>query len=66
MRNVAFIVIAILLAVFVAVEVYCNYSPEGKWVDCRLMNVSPDFTPEMRQACREFYREQAQAKDIRI
>lgn len=27
--------------------------PEGKYIDCSLAEISPDFTVEMKKACRE-------------
>ena len=27
--------------------------PEGVWIDCGISEISPDFTTEMREACRQ-------------
>jgi hypothetical protein len=37
-----------LLILFFAVD-----RPKGVWINCGLSEISPDFTNEMREACRQ-------------
>ena len=46
----AMLVVAWFVALYIAVWVA---PPEGRRIDCSLVEISPDFTPEMRKACRE-------------
>jgi len=46
----AMLVVAWFGALYLAVSVA---PPEGRRIDCSLVEISPDFTPEMRKACRE-------------
>jgi hypothetical protein len=52
MRYISHIVLflAWLGALYIATE---HAPPEGRRIDCSLVEISPDFTPEMRKACRE-------------
>lgn len=27
--------------------------PQGRYIDCSLSEISPDFTPDMRKTCRD-------------
>jgi hypothetical protein len=42
--------LAWLMALYIAVGIV---PPEGRRIDCSLAEFHPDFTPEMRKACRE-------------
>lgn len=41
--------IAIALAIFLSL----HYQPEYKVINCGIAEISPDFTPDMRQLCRK-------------
>jgi len=46
--------IVLFLAWLGALYIATEYAPpEGRRIDCSLVEISPDFTPEMRKACRE-------------
>ena len=52
MRFVSYTLI--VAAWFGALYIATEYAPpEGRRIDCSLVEISPDFTPEMRKACRE-------------
>lgn len=42
-------VAALAIAIFLAVSVP---QPQGKVINCGIAEISPDFTTEMREACR--------------
>ena len=46
----AMLVVAWFVALYIAVWVA---PPEGRRIDCSLAEFHPDFTPEIRKACRE-------------
>jgi flagellar basal body-associated protein FliL len=47
-------IIAVLLTIFwVAVFAGVFTFMQPKKIDCSLAEISPDYTPEMRKACRE-------------
>ncbi len=46
----AMLVVAWFVALYIAVQ---SAPMEGRRIDCSLVEISPDFTPEMRKACRE-------------
>lgn len=52
MKYISYIVLffAWLGALYIAVSVA---PPEGRRIDCSLAEFHPDFTPEVRKACRE-------------
>lgn len=45
--------LCLFLAWLVAVYIAVHSAPEYRKVDCGLAEFHPDYTPEMRQACRE-------------
>jgi hypothetical protein len=56
MKTAAFFVLALLtFAVALgAVWLTWQFAPmEGRRVDCSIAEISPDYPPEVRQACRE-------------
>jgi len=48
--SYAMLVVAWFVALYIAVQ---SAPMEGRRIDCSLVEISPDFTPEMRKACRE-------------
>ena len=48
--SYAMMIVAWFVALYVAVE---SAPMEGRRVDCSLAEFHPDFTPEIRKACRE-------------
>lgn len=49
MIRVLFIFIFALALIFLAV----SFAPKGKYINCGISEISPDFTNEMRQMCRQ-------------
>ena len=49
--------IAVCIVVFVIVEpllfLILPKKSDGVWINCELSEISPDFTNEMREACRQ-------------
>lgn len=52
MKNFA-IVIATIFVITVIASLFLQFRPAGVWINCGLSEISPDFTNEMRQACRQ-------------
>ena len=52
MKNFA-IVIAAIIAVTLIIALFLQFRPAGVWINCGLSEISPDFTNEMREACRQ-------------
>jgi len=49
MIKVFLIFIFALAILFLAV----SFAPKGKYINCGISEISPDFTNEMRQMCRQ-------------
>jgi hypothetical protein len=51
-----------LVAVTLSIAVAFTWMPppKGVWIDCRMSEISPDFSPEMREACRKLRRDNLQ------
>jgi hypothetical protein len=47
------IVIATIFVVVVITSLFLQFKPAGVWINCGLSEISPDFTNEMREACRQ-------------
>ena len=52
MKNFA-IVIAAIVAIILIIAMFVQFRPAGVWINCGLSEISPDFTNEMREACRQ-------------
>lgn len=52
MKDQIIIGIAAVVVTIIAVIFYQN-NTKGVWINCGLSEISPDFTPEMREACRQ-------------
>lgn len=52
MKDKIIIGIAVIAAIALAVIFYQN-NTKGVWINCGLSEISPDFTSEMREACRQ-------------
>ena len=53
----ALLFIISLVAVFTMVHI--QEKKQGVWVNCSISEISPDFTPEMRELCRQYRRNYA-------
>lgn len=53
-REILIIVVCLCLG-FAISRIVLRYAPEGndRVINCSIAEISPDFTPEMRKACRE-------------
>jgi hypothetical protein len=52
-REAIIIVICLSLG-FIISRVLLHYFPSnGKYIDCSISEISPDFTVEMKEACRK-------------
>jgi hypothetical protein len=51
-KNFA-VVIAAIVAITLIISLFFQFRPEGVWINCGLSEISPDFTNEMREACRQ-------------
>ena len=49
-KEYVLIAIAIGFAIYVAIATYPN---DRRVIDCSIAEISPDFTNEMREACRQ-------------
>jgi hypothetical protein len=52
-----FIFFVAVVAIFTIVHV--KEKSRGVWVNCAVSEISPDFTPEMRELCRQHRRANA-------
>lgn len=52
MKNFV-IVIAAIFVITVITSLFLQFRPAGVWINCGLSEISPDFTNEMREACRQ-------------
>ena len=50
--KIAVVIIAVLIAIPVLFLILLKKS-DGVWINCELSEISPDFTNEMREACRQ-------------
>jgi hypothetical protein len=50
MRDVLIVTVAVLL---ISILLVILPKQEGVWINCGLSEISPDFTNEMRLACRK-------------
>jgi hypothetical protein len=50
--EIAVIIIAVLIAIPILFLTLPKKS-DGIWINCGLSEISPDFTNEMREACRQ-------------
>ena len=50
--KIAVVIIAVLIAIPVLFLILPKKS-DGVWINCGLSEISPDFTTEMREACRQ-------------
>jgi len=57
-RELVIVVVCLVLG-FLISRVTLHYFPTAKErvVNCSLAEISPDFTPEMRQKCRELHKD---------
>lgn len=53
-REILIIVVCLCLG-FAISRIVLRYAPEGndRIINCSIAEISPDFTPEMKKACRE-------------
>jgi hypothetical protein len=54
-RDIVMLIAAILLAIgcFVLIVYNAANTPQVRRIDCTWSEISPDFTPAMREACRK-------------
>ena len=52
MKDKIIIGVAVIAVIALAVTFYQN-NTKGVWINCGLSEISPDFTPKMREACRQ-------------
>jgi hypothetical protein len=52
MRDKLIIGVAVIAVMAIAV-IFDQIKSEGVWINCGLSEISPDFTSEMREACRQ-------------
>lgn len=52
MKNFV-LVFAVITVAIVGTAVILQLRPTGVWINCGLSEISPDFTNEMREACRQ-------------
>ena len=50
--KIAVVIIAVLIAIPILFLILPKKS-DGVWINCELSEISPDFTNEMREACRQ-------------
>ena len=50
--EIAVVIIAVLIAIPILFLTLPKKS-DGVWINCGLSEISPDFTNEMREACRQ-------------
>jgi hypothetical protein len=47
------LVVMFIFAVGVLAFQFLKHQPKGKWYDCTIAEISPDFPPEVRDECRK-------------
>jgi hypothetical protein len=54
-RDALMVLLAIVLAIAMFVYIVWSHSqqPQVRKIDCTWSEISPDFTPAMREACRK-------------
>lgn len=52
MKNFV-IILAVITITTICTAVILQLKPAGVWINCGLSEISPDFTNEMREACRQ-------------
>lgn len=52
-REIIIIVVCLFLGYLSSRLILSHVPPKGKYVDCSISEISPDFTPEMREKCRQ-------------
>lgn len=61
------IVAAILFVILIAAMIFVSPTQsEGKWYDCRLAEISPDYPKEVRDACRHIQKNQPKKSDKKV
>lgn len=56
-ERIGFILL-VLLVIFVMA--WSDFGKQPKVYDCRMVDISPDFPPEIREECRKLIREELQ------
>jgi|APGre2960657423_1045063.scaffolds.fasta_scaffold61097_3 hypothetical protein len=48
------LIVIVITIVFIIPVIFLSIpKPEGVWINCGVSEISPDFTTEMREACRQ-------------
>ena len=57
-RELLIVVVCLVLGFFIS-RIVLHYAPpyDTKVINCSIVEISPDFTPEMRQKCRELHKD---------
>jgi hypothetical protein len=59
----AIIIVVCLILGFIISRVVLHYFPtQGKYIDCSISEISPDFTPAMKEACRNRFTNDSKQK----
>lgn len=55
MKDNILLVIALITCVVI---IFCTPKEEGRWYDCRISEISPDYPQEVKEQCRKLRIEQ--------
>jgi hypothetical protein len=49
----ASLMVVFVIMAGVLVSYFYTLAPKGRWYDCSISEISPDFPPELKQECRK-------------
>lgn len=52
-REVLIILVCLVLGYLLSRVILSHYPPKGKYINCSISEISPDFTPAMKEECRK-------------
>lgn len=55
-REVLIILVCLVLGYLLSRVILSHYPQKGNYINCSISEISPDFTPEMREKCRQLSR----------
>lgn len=56
--KIAVVIIIVFLVVIPILFLILPKNADGVWINCGISEISPDFTTEMREACRQARKQQ--------
>lgn len=56
MFKIVFVIVLYLITIFACIYFSTKYQPREVVINCGIAEISPDFTPAMREACRNRFK----------